>query len=385
MKRLEYYIKNNAVLQFIFKFGLSFVMKTISFFIPINNKMILFTAHNGGINDSPRLIYEQLIRQNNMDYVIVWGVNKNYLNTIFNGRTVRINSFKYFLISMRAKYWVASVNIERGLNYKKRNQVYLNTWHGIPIKKIGNDVLGRRDFNFSKVNYFVVSSDYEIPIYRRALKVRDNSFLRVGLPRNMELFEKKNEDFIQQLRIKLGIGNDKRIILYAPTWRESDDSGKSYTIKPPINLDLWKNTLSNDFVVLFRLHPYTEKALQIQFDSFCIDASNYPNLNELIILSDILITDYSSIAFDYALTGKPMLCFAYDFGEYKNRRGLYLDLETEFPGGVIQDQIMLLDRIMQSDASTIFNKVDSFSNKYNHFFDNPAENCLKILLGPKIQ
>lgn len=380
MKRLEFFIKNNAVLQFVFKFSLSFVMKFISFFVPINNKMILFTAHNGGINDSPRLIYEQLISQEKEDYIIVWGVNRDNLNAIPNVRTVRINSMKYFLISMRAKYWVASVNIERGLNYKKRKQIYLNTWHGIPIKTIGNDVFGRKDFNFSKVDYFVVSSDYEIPIYQRAFKVKEKSFLRVGLPRNEELFSLNTNLSERSIRLKLGIAEEKKIILYAPTWRESEDSGKSYVIKPPIDLNLWRETLSKEYVVLFRLHPYTEKALKVQFDSFCINVSKYPNLYELMFVSDMLITDYSSIAFDYALTGKPMFCFAYDFDEYKKKRGLYLDLETEFPSDIILDEKTLLDSIVLYKDLDTMETVKKFSNKYNVYFNNPTKECLKYLL-----
>ena len=107
------------------------------------------------------------------------------------------------------------------------------------------------------------------------------------------------------------------------TWRDSEDGGKSYTIKPPIHFDEWRKVLGNEYVVLFRAHHQTTKVLGLVYDDFIRDASTYPAVNDLMIAADLLITDYSAIAFDFSILCKPILCYTYDYEDYLVKRGTY--------------------------------------------------------------
>ena len=112
----------------------------------------------------------------------------------------------------------------------------MNTWHGIALKYIGNDCPGRKDYNFDTLDYLTVSGDHDERVFKSAFNARESSYLRCGMPRNEELWF-ADENKKSAMRKKLGISEGKKVILYAPTWRESTDGGKSYAIKPPIHFD----------------------------------------------------------------------------------------------------------------------------------------------------
>ena len=144
--------------------------------------------------------------------------------------------------------------------------LYLNTWHGIALKYIGNDCPGRKDYNFDTVNYLTVSGDYDERVFKSAFNANKSSYLRCGMPRNEELWNASDADRLK-MREKLNIPDSRKVILYAPTWRESTDGGKSYAITPPIHFERWEKELGDQYVVLFRAHHqtcllYTSPAVQ---------------------------------------------------------------------------------------------------------------------------
>ena len=111
--------------------------------------------------------------------------------------TVMIDSAKYFRTALKAKYWVTNTNIERGLKFKKKKQVYINTWHGIALKHIGNDCPGRNDYNFDTVDHLVVSGSHDERVWKSAFNANPCTYLRCGMPRNEELWlasENKREE-----------------------------------------------------------------------------------------------------------------------------------------------------------------------------------------------
>ena len=142
---------------------------------------------------------------------------------------------------------------------------------------------------------------------------------------------------------------DKRIILYAPTWRDSTDNGQTYAIKPPINVDYWQQELQDEYVVLLRTHAYTNKLLGITFNDFIRDFTSYPVINDLFKVSDILISDYSSCIPDFSILERPIVCFAYDYEDYKKARGLYLDFEKAMPSGVKRTEQEVIAQIKSMD------------------------------------
>ncbi len=379
--RIDYILKHNVSINKFYRTVGSLLVRAASAFVPIEKRSILFCGHGRKYNDSPRAIYEYLVTHSGDEsYACYWALD-NPDEVSIPGKCIKVkaDTFRYLFTAMRCKYWITCVNIERGMRFKRKGNVYLNTWHGIPVKKIGNDVGLRKDYNFSHVDLLCVSSDYEIDIYKKALGVRDNSILRTGLPRNDCLYNISYEE-IRRIKTNLGLPLDRRIILYAPTWRDSTDKGASYVLKPPININLWRKELGEDYVVLFRTHPYTNELLGLEFDEFLRDYSSFENVNDLLKISDILISDYSAIIFDYSILGRPIVCFAYDYLEYQQTRGLYLNIEEEMPGGVEITEYDVIDRIKNCNYEAERHSVEHFRSKYVKYGGQATQICIEALM-----
>lgn len=378
-RRIEYVLKHNLVIQKMYKYIMSFFFRFIGLFISIDEKLILFNGLGKGYNDSPKVIFKYMVSDERFrDYKFVWALDEPEKYNIPYCSKVKMDTMKYFITALKAKYWVSCVNIERGLNFKKKETRYLNTWHGIPLKLVGNSVSGRKDFNFSDINIFCYSSEYERKIYERDFNVQEESLLLSGLPRNDELYNISYEK-IMDYKAMLSIPKDKKVILYAPTWRDSTDGGKTYSIEPPIDVEYWENELKSDYILLLRTHAYTNKLLGIEFNDFIRDFSDYPEINHLLIVADILISDYSATIFDYSILERPIICFGYDYDEYALDRGFYIDLEEEIPGGVLKTQKDVIKKIKTLDYKDECKKVAQFKNKYIKIGGNATEKCVNAL------
>ena len=294
--------------------------------------------------------------------------------------TVKIDSFRYFKTALKAKYWITNTNIERGLKFKKKSQIYLNTWHGVALKHIGNDCPGRKDYNFDTVNYLVVSGSHDEKVWRSAFNANPATYLRCGMPRNEELWRANDTDR-QAARRKINIPSDKKVILYAPTWRESTNGGKSYDIKPPVHFTRWKERLGDEYVVLFRAHHQTTKVIGVQFDDFVRDESDYPAVNDLMIAADLLITDYSAIAFDYCILCRPIFCFAYDYDTYLAERGTYFEIDDQYPNKSCRTEDELLERIKSMDYEAECENTRRFRDEFIQYGDNSTAICVKAVFG----
>ncbi len=379
-KRIDYILKHNLIIQQLYKHVMSLFFRFIGLFIKTDHKLVLFNGHGRKYNDSPRAIFTYMINnQVYKDFRFVWALDEPEKYNIPACTKVKMDTMQYFITALRAKYWVTCVNIERGLNFKKKDTIYLNTWHGTPLKLIGNSVSGRRDFDFSNIDIFCCAGDYEKEIYKRDFNVTEGSLLLSGLPRNDELYSVTAEQ-IEYYRDALNIPKGKKVILYAPTWRDSKDNGKSYAIKPPIDMSYWQNELEDEYVLLLRTHAYTNNLIGIQFNDFVRDYSAYPEINHLLIVADILISDYSATIFDYSILERPILCFGYDYNEYSEERGLYVDLEQELPSGVIRSQEELVKKIKTMDYEGECLEVTRFKSRYLQVGGNATEQCVDALM-----
>lgn len=380
--RLDYVLKHNYLANRVFNYSVSATLKFAGIFVKSDDKLVVFSGHTRKYNDSPKALYEYMLAHPETygDYKCVWALeDPDNTNIPGNPQKVKADTLKYFLTTLKAKYWVTCVNIERGLHYKKKTCIYLNTWHGTPFKHIGNDAGGRKDYDFSSIDYFCYASDYEKSIYMRAFRINESSMIPTGLPRNDELFHVSSAE-IKLLKEKLGLPLDKKIILYAPTWRDSTDNGKSCTIKPPISTSKWEKELQDEYIVLFRMHSYTNTLLGISFNETLRDYSSYPDVNDLFKISDILISDYSASMADYAILERPILCFAYDYEQYHKSRGLYVDYQNEMPSGILRTEDAVLSYIKSMDYDNECAKTrDMIKNKLIHIGGNATELCLKYL------
>ena len=379
-QKLSFLLKHNAILQRVYRIVVSSFFRLVGLFFTTDNKLILFVSFMGkAYNDSPRLIYEYIQKSPELqEYRCVWAFDNP--ERFPELQTVKIDTLHYFTTALKARYWITNTNIERGLRFKKQNQVYLNTWHGVALKTIGNDCPGRHDYRFDTVDYLVVSSKYEEKVMRSAFNARESSFLRCGMPRNEELWQSCEEDRLSKRR-ELGIGDDKKVILYAPTWRESTDGGRTYAIRPPISFNHWQEVLCDNYIVLFRAHHQTTSTLGVEFSDFARDYSEYPSINDLMIASDILITDYSAIAFDYSILCKPILCFAYDIDSYLVERGTYFEIDDEYPNKSCRTEEELLQRILTIDYIKESNNTRRFRDKFIQYHDNPIQKCIEVLFN----
>lgn len=378
--KVEFILKHNKIINKAYVLFGSLFFKFIGLFVKTNNYLILFTSLNMGYNDSPKAIYEEMIKNDEFKkFTYVWAV-KNIENSQIPGpcSIVKADTLKYFILSLKAKYWISSVNIERGLKYKKKKTIYLNTWHGIPIKKIGNAAKGRVNYNFSHIDFFCSSSEFENEIYSKDLLVNKTNIILSGMPRNDELYSITKND-MTTIKQKLNLPLDKKIILYAPTWRDSIDSGNSYSGLLNLNIEMWKEMLGSEYILLLRSHHYTTSKFDLINDDFVYDFSDYKSINELLKISDILISDYSATIFDYAILERPFYIFAYDLDSYLLNRGTYIDIKNEFNEVFVDNENDLIKKIKSIDYVRTCDFTRKIKNKYICYGGNATNICISKL------
>ncbi len=144
---------------------------------------------------------------------------------------------------------------------------------------------------------------------------------------------------------------------------------------------MWREKLGDDYILLFRLHPYTTKLLGITFDDFVQDFSNYSSINELMAVSDILVSDYSATIFDYAILERPIICFAYDLDEYRRERGFVLKVENEMPSGIARTEQEVLEQIQHLDYGRECIRTRRFKAKFMEFGGNATVQCVEAVFG----
>ena len=382
--RLDYALKHNYVIYKIFNVSSSMFMRIWGKFVPMDETMVLFNAQARKYNDSPRAIYDYMYNKPQFEkYKYVWAL-EDPDNTEIPGNPikVKVDTLDYFKMTLKAKYWITCVNIERSLHYKRKNCVYLNTWHGTAFNTIGNMAKGRKDYDFSSVDFFCYESEFQKDICMKSFNTREEAMIPTGYPRNDTLYYVTSEE-VKSLKERMGLPLDKKIILYAPTWRDSTDNGKTFAIKPPINVDYWKERLGKDYIVLFRTHTYTNKLLGVVFNDVIRDYTSYPVVNDLFKVADILISDYSSCVTDYCILERPIICFAYDYEEYKEARGLNIDFKTEMPSGIKKTEKEVIDHILSMDYDEECKKTKALKDKYTYIGGHATEICVEKMFGTK--
>ncbi|WP_117168454.1 CDP-glycerol glycerophosphotransferase family protein [Paraliobacillus sediminis] len=329
--------------------------------LPTDNKLIMFESFLGKqYSDNPRAIYEYMLKEY-PEYKMYWSVNRSDSVKFEdkNIKYVRRFSISWLIKMSRAKYWVTNSRLPLWIP-KPRKTIYLQTWHGTPLKRLAadmeevhmpgtNSVRYKRNFlsEASKWDYLVSPNNYSSVIFRRAFQF-DKEMIESGYPRNDYLINSNNEKTIKELKKKNNLPLDKKILLYAPTWRDNQFYTKGkYKFNLQLDLERLKLELGEEYIVILRMHYLiAEKLDLLSYEGFVFDFSTYEDIRELYLMSDILITDYSSVFFDYANLRRPMLFFVYDIDEYKdNLRGFYFDFEKEAPGPLIKTTGSLIDEI----------------------------------------
>lgn len=352
-----------------------------------------FMAKN--YSDSPKYIYEY-IAQNHPEYTCVWALNDG-TKVPYGAKTVKRFSFQYAYYLAVAKYLV--FNVRPPLWYRKRDeQIFLETWHGTPLKRL---VFDQEEVTSAspkyKQQFYRQREDWDLLVSANPFSTKtfrscfmyEGEMLEYGYPRNDILYRKDKDELARQLRKKLGIPMDKKTILYAPTWRDDEHYGSGqYKFTLALDLKMMQEHLSNEYVVLLRTHHYISDKINTKgLEGFVFNLSHYDDISEIYLISDICITDYSSVFFDYANLKRPILFYTYDFDKYKNQlRGFYIDMNTEIPGPLLYTSKEVVDAIQRIDQinEKYKAKYEEFYNRFCCYDDgNASEHVAEAMLSKK--
>lgn len=362
-------------------------------FYKVDDKTIFFESFGGAsASCSPKAIYNYLIENKDYkDYKFIWAFKNTKKDHLIkknkNLIIVKSKSKDYYKYLSKSKYWIVNSLLDLSV-IKKKNQIYVQCWHGTPLKKLRCDitvtgsvlntkeeVIKRNNLDVAKIDYFISPSKYSTEKFTSAFNLKnlnkENIIIEKGYPRNDKLINYTQND-IKDIKEKLNIKTNKKIILYAPTFRDDEHkSGLGYTYKLNIDFDKLKKELGKDYIILFRAHYFIANSFDFnKYKDFVYNVSDYDDINDLYIISDLLITDYSSVFFDYAILKRPILFYMYDYKNYKTKlRDFYLDLK-ELPGPIIEKQEDLIKDIKQIDK--VFNKYKEYYQTFNKKF-NPYE------------
>lgn len=357
--------------------------------LPRKQHTIFFESfHARQYSDSPRAIYEYMCKHH-PEYHLVWSIDKRAAK-LFNAYGVpyvKRFTLKWFLEFPRAKYWVNNVRLP-GWMPKPPATIYVQTWHGTPLKKLGLDIETvhmpgtdtekyRQNFisESSKWDFLVSPNAYSTSIFNRAFGYEGN-VIESGYPRNDHL-SNFNEADVRAVKEKLGIAEGKKIILYAPTWRDHEfhEKGK-YKFDFQFDLKAWEKQFSDEYVLLTRMHYLIAENFDFTaYEGAVVDVSDYPDIRDLYIISDMLITDYSSVFFDFSVLSRPVIFYMYDLDMYRDQlRGFYFPIETEAPGPIVRTEKELFDVIqnieqLQPEKGEAYRK---FQQKFTSLEDGHA-------------
>ncbi|GAB4080853.1 CDP-glycerol glycerophosphotransferase family protein [Modestobacter muralis] len=318
---------------------------------------IVWNAFNGRYSDNPRALYEAL-RARGGGEEHVWLADPRHAAAFPPGTvTVPIGTPAAVAALESADVVVVNSHVQLDRWTKKPGATYLQTWHGTPLKRIHRDaawlppdeLLAELDEDIARWDLLITPSPAATDLLRSAFRYT-GEVLETGYPRNDVLSAPDADARRARVRAQLGIPEGTTAVLYAPTYRDDEADG---AVDAPLGLDVaaLAERLGDDAVLLLRLHYFMGHQTRPASSGRVQDVSAYPDISELYLAADVLVTDYSSSMFDFAVTGKPIVLFTYDLEHYEGRlRGFTFDLRTGAPGPVVLDQEALTEALLDLPA-----------------------------------
>lgn len=352
----------------------------------MKDNWVLFESFFGkSYSDSPKYIYEYLNQAYPSEYKCIWVINDKKTKIPYGAIKVKRFSIRYAYYFARCKYDVLNVRQPNWIRKRKGN-VFLETWHGTPLKRLvfdqeevcGASPLHKQQFyrQSRDWDYLISDNGFSTETFKRAFLFH-NEIVECGYPRNDVLYAPDKEARIIKLKDQLGIPKDKKTILYAPTWRDDEYYGKGeYKFALKLDLHELKRQLGDEYVLLLRTHYYIADSIDITgIEDFAFNVSKYNDISELYLISDLLITDYSSVFFDYANLRRPILFYTYDLEKYRDMlRGFYLDIEKEMPGPLLftEEEVIAAIKDITNIEKRYQDKYDEFYERFCHVDDGNA-------------
>ena len=358
--------------------------------LPIQkNKIVVSSFYGRGYSDNPKAVVDELLKRDR-DLDIVWVVKDEKTADLPQGvRAVQYDSTELIRELSTAKIWID--NCRKGARHKKKGQYYLQTWHGLALKRIEKDVADKLNTaennayaayamrDSAQIDLIVSCSEFMTGIYRNSFWY-DGPVELYGAPRNDVMFH-PFADAREQVREKLGLPQDCKFIMYAPTFR-ADGSLTAYNMDYEAVCKAMEQRFGGRWIMLIRLHPAVmQKAKDLKFDNqLTFDATAYNDMQQLLSACDAVVTDYSSLMFDFALTHRPCFQYAADIDDYKNDRNFYFPIdETPFPLAVTNAE--MVENILQFDEEAYQKDWAAFVKKMGLCEDGKAsERCADWVL-----
>jgi CDP-glycerol glycerophosphotransferase len=354
-------------------------------------KVVYFT-YRGLFADNPRAVYEGLLARGDDDVAHTWLCTAKTQGTFPPG----VETILYGTPEAAAALSAADVVVANdcmSMEWQKRpGATYLQTWHGTPLKRIHHDApvrpgwLDKPDRDVARWDLLLSPNPASTERLRHAFRF-GGPVHETGYPRNDVLSSPRRDDVRARVRAELGIPDGTRAVLYAPTWRDDlvfDPTGGP-DFEVPIDLGAFADRLGADHVLLMRLHSMVAGRVAVPPGAPVIDVSDRAESAELYLAADMLITDYSSAMFDFAVTGKPMVFYTYDLEHYRDDlRGFYFDLAEVAPGPLVRTSEELIEAIADTAvaASEPADRYARFRDTFCSLEDGHATDRVLDLLFP---
>lgn len=363
-------------------------MRLVSLFVHVNKKSIIFSSFGGRrFDDSPKALYDKICSMDEFrEWKLIWAFVDPEKYELPRGDKVKIDTISFFKKLLSTHVWIGNSEIDRGIRLYSKKYIRIETWHGTPMKKICGE---ENEMSVETINpnrlidnstIRCAQSEYDRDIFARIFSAQKETILLSDLPRNDSLL-KYSDEKLHQIKNNIGVGAQKKIILYTPTYREYlIKENRQNEIIPPIDFRKWEQFLGDEYMLLVRAHYVVSESLNLPENEFVLDVSRYDCLNDLYAISDMMISDYSSTFFDYSILHRPMFCFAYDLEEYSRRRGLYINLEKELPCDIDEDEDSLLSHIMNVDYASASEASKQFQMKYAPYAGRSCEIVINKLI-----
>ena len=366
-------------------------------FTKVDKRIIFFGSYNGkSYACSPKAVYEYMLRDEKFsEYYYVWLFDEpekySFLQSNRHTKVVKNGSAECEKYLHMAKYWIFNF---RALDQwvPKKEQIYVQCWHGTPLKRLGYDITfsenamnsvheirNKYKTDTKRLDYLLSPCRFVTEKFSSAWNLenfgKEKAILEIGYPRN-DFLNMYTEQDVFYTKKSLGLEtSNKKIILYAPTWRDNQHDAKSgYIYINPVDFGYLQKYLGDEYVILFRAHYFVADNFDFEaYKGFIYDVSKYDDINELYIIADILITDYSSVFFDYAILGRPILFYMYDMEEYRDEmRGFYLDVD-KLPGPILKTEKELVAAIRETSFKERDHTIlEAFNKEYNSMNDGKA-------------
>lgn len=373
----EYNISNYVIMDHIMMTQIQSAFLNFYESQPIQNNKIVVQCYGGkGYCCNPKYIVQEL-EQRKYPIVVVWAVTDSEDHTIPSFvRKVKVDSPEYFEEIMTAKVIITNDAL-LPFNIKRKNQIVVNTWHGAgPFKRCGydgdNEVFAQTTGLISTLtDLFLSASQFNTKFYKTAFHY-EGAVLESGAPRNDILFHESNirEKICKRYSIPIG----KKIVLYAPTFRGSalKESFEHYNIGLDKVLDALQEKFNTEFVCMGRYHYLVSKYIEMRdFGQSVIDVSDYIDAQELLVAADVLISDYSSIIWDFSLQKKLVLLYHNDITEYEKERGFYSSPQS-WPYLIGHNTEELCSKIRMLNMEEYESDLEDFFVKYGRLDDGSA-------------